>query len=238
MGNLLGSFFGIIYLGILILGFFSGFYALFEGTNILITQILQQLSSQEVLGMIMDADNCPNMSEAMVKFTDLAGETHEFFYRASFNGTIFTVGETVPVYYQPDMNPALSATLNNKGAYGAVAFLYFYGFAVSAFGIYVSRSVYKNHQKKRGLAKLRIEGKLISAKITAIIPKGEYISLKAEYQPILSNKVYDYISDSIIYDNEEISRLIGATVQVKILPKNPKIYQFDDRSIDAIILGK
>ncbi|MHC5224831.1 DUF3592 domain-containing protein [Ignatzschineria sp. LJL83] len=238
MGNLLGSFFGIIYLGALILGFFSGFYALFEGTNILITQILQQLSSQEVLGMIIDADNSPNMSEAMVRFTDLAGETHEFFYRASFNGTVFTVGETVPVYYQPDMNPALSATLNNKGAYGAVAFLYFYGFAVSAFGIYVCRSVYKAYQKERGIKKLQTEGKFVSAKITAIIPKGERISLKAEYQPLLSNKVYDYISDPIPFDDDDISRLIGATVQVKILPKKPKFYQFDDRSLEAIVLRK
>lgn len=238
MGNLLGSLIGIIYIGALILGFFSGFYALFEGTNILIAQVLQQLSSQEALGMIIDADNSPNMSEAMVRFTDLTGETYEFLYRASFNGTVFTVGEAVPVYYQPDMNPALSATLNNKGAYGAVAFLYFYGFAVSAFGIYVGRSVYRGYQKKRGLKKLQTEGKRILAKITAIIPKGEQISLKAEYQPIFSNKVYDYISDPILYDDEDISRLIGATVQVKILPKKPKVYQFDDRSLEAIVLGK
>lgn len=225
IGHLIGSGAALIYCIGLLLGFFSGFYALYKGTDHLVTQIFWQVSSIKTSGEVLEADNSRNMSEALVRFYDQQGERYEFVYTANYNGTIFTPGETLPVYYQADA-VLKSATLNDKGAYGVVAFLYVYGFAVSFFAIFVGRNIYRSIKNERRQARLEREGMLISVKVQAIIPQGDYLRARAEYRPLLSAAVYHYESGLIPLDSVDLERLQGAIAKVMILPDDPATYRF------------
>lgn len=233
--TLIGSGLVLIYCIGLLIGFFSGFYTLYKGTDYLIDQISWQGSSVKTSGKIIDVDNSKNMSEAMVRFEDQAGSTHEFLYRASYNGTHFYIGEVLPVYYQPE-NPIKSATLNNKGAYGAIAFLYFYGLAVSSFAIFFIIRVYRGYRREWGEARLDKEGILISVKVTHLIPYGtDYLVAEAEYQPVLSKAVYRYRSEPMKMDSIDFENLMGMMAKVKILPNNPAIYLFDTEALVRLV---
>lgn len=225
IGRVVGSGVALIYCGALLVGFFSGFYALYKGTDILINQIVWQVSSIKTTGEVLEADNNRNMSQALVRFSDQKGELYEFVYTANYNGTEFTIGETLPVYYQEN-SVLKSATLNNKGAYAGVAFLYLYGIAVSLFAIFVIRNLYRSIKDDRGSARLKREGMLISVTISGIIPSGDYLRASAEYRPMLSKAVYYYESGLIAIDSVDIERLQGATAKVEILPNDPSIYRF------------
>ncbi len=225
ISTIFGSGIALIYGGALLLGFFSGFYALYKGTDLLIEQIVWQVSSIKTTGEVLDADNSRNMSQALVRFADLNGEQYEFVYTANYNGTEFSIGEKLPVYYQADA-PLKSATLNNKGAYAGVAFLYFYGIAVSLFAIFVIGNVYRSFRKDRRKSRLEQEGILLSVKVTAIIPSGDFLIARAEYQPMFSKEIYYYESGHIELDAINPDKLKGATAKVKILPKDPSTYLF------------
>lgn len=225
IGRVIGSGVALIYCGALLVGFFSGFYALYKGTDLLVGQIIWQVSSIKTTGEVLDADNSRNMSQALVRFNDQNGQQYEFTYTANYNGTQFSIGEKLPVYYQSE-SVLKSATLNNKGAYAGVVFLYFYGLAVSMFAIFVGRSLYRSIKKDRGIARLEKEGMLISVKVSAIIPSGNYLRARAEYRPMLSKAVYYYESGPIALDSVDLERLKGATAKVKVLPTDPSIYLF------------
>lgn len=225
IGRVIGSGVALIYCGALLVGFFSGFYALYKGTDLLVGQIVWQVSSIQTTGEVLEADNNRNMSQALVRFSDQKGELYEFVYTANYNGTEFTIGETLPVYYQEN-SVLKSATLNNKGPYAGVAFLYLYGIAVSLFAIFVIRNLYRSVKKDRGSARLKREGMLISVTISGIIPSGDYLRASAEYRPMLSKAVYYYESGLIAIDSVDIERLQGATAKVEILPNDPSIYRF------------
>lgn len=230
IGRIVGSGVALVYCGALLVGFFSGFYALYKGTDHLIDQIVWQVKNVKTVGEVLDADNTRNMSQALVRFSDQAGKSYEFVYTANYNGTEFSVGEKLPVYYLP--NAVLkSATLNNVGAYGVVAFLYFYGLAVSVFAIFVGRSLYRSIQKDRLQARLKKEGMLISVKVSSIIPHGDYLRARAEYQPMLSKEVYYYESELIALDSIDLDRLQGAIAKVEILPDKPSVYRFDTEAL-------
>lgn len=226
LGRLLTSGLLLIYLGGILVGFFSGFYTLYKGTDLLVRQISWNYSSVKVIGTVLDADNDKNMSEAIVQFTDLDGAEYMFRYKANYNGTVFTVDETLPVYYLPGTNPENSATLNNKGAYAGVAFLYFYGIAVSTFGIFVGRNLYRGYRRDQGVAKLKTEGMIISVPVSRIVPDGDYFAVEAVYQPTFSKVEYRYLSGSISIDHSDLDRVKGMTAKVTILPKDPLTYLF------------
>ncbi|UNM97499.1 hypothetical protein MMG00_06560 [Ignatzschineria rhizosphaerae] len=223
--TIIGSGFALIYCLGLLVGFSSGFYTLYKGTDYLIDQISWQSTSIKVTGKIIDADNSKNMSEALVRFEDQEGLMHEFLYRANYNGTHFDIGEALPVYYQSE-NPVKSATLNNKGAYGVIAFLYFYGLAVSSFAIFFIVRVYQGYRRERGEARLEKEGRLITVKVTRLINQGDYLLAEAEYHPVLSNAIYYYVSGRIAVEDVDLNKLVGASAKVKILPSDPSIYLF------------
>lgn len=225
IGRVVGSGVALIYCGALLVGFFSGFYSLYKGTDLLINQIVWQVSSIKTTGEVLEADNNRNMSQALVRFSDQKGLQYEFVYTANYNGTEFTIGETLPVYYQEN-SVLKSATLNNKGAYAGVVFLYIYGISVSLFAIFVIRNLYRSVKKDRGSARLKREGMLISVTISGIIPSGDYLRASAEYRPMLSKAVYYYESGLIAIDSVDIERLQGATAKVEILPNDPSIYRF------------
>lgn len=225
ISTIFGSGIALIYGGALLLGFFSGFYALYKGTDLLVSHIKWQVTSIKTEGEVLNADNKRNMSQALVRFSDQNGAQYEFVYTANYNGTEFTIGEILPVYYQKDA-PLKSATLNNKGAYAGIAFLYFYGIAVSLFAIFVIGNVYRSIRKDRQKSRLEHEGILFSVKVTAVIPSGDYLIARAEYQPMFSKAVYYYESGRIELDAIDLDKLKGATAKVKILPKDPSTYLF------------
>lgn len=234
LGHLLTSGLLLIYFGAILVGSFSGFYALYKGTDLLIGQIVWQVSSIQTTGEVLEADNDRNMSQALVRFSDQKGQQYEFVYTANYNGTEFRIGEMLPVYYQEN-SILKSATLNNKGAYAGVAFLYFYGIAVSLFAIFVGRNLYRGYRRDRGEARLKTEGMTISVPVTRIVPDGNYFAVEAVYQPTFSKVEYRYLSGNISMDRSDLDRVKGAIAKVTILPKDPSVYSFHTEDFARLV---
>ena len=66
ISTIFGSGIALIHGGALLLGFFSGFYALYKGTDLLVSHIKWQVTSIKTEGEVLNADNKRNMSQALV----------------------------------------------------------------------------------------------------------------------------------------------------------------------------
>lgn len=143
---------GLIYIVAVLAGYSTGYFALYKAGDLLIHSVSTDLQKVKVEGKIIDADNRPNMSEAIVEYKTKSGEVRQFKYTATYNGTTFHVGDKVPVYYVLGESRTVQ-TINNKGPYVAIAFLLIYGLAVGGGGtiivLKVIRSVRASRRKEK-----------------------------------------------------------------------------------------
>lgn len=233
-GDLFGKGLSIFVILAFLAGYSTGFIALYQGTSFLIRQIDRQISSEKVMGKIIDVDNSPNMSDALVEFTDKKGATHEFVYTASYNGTTFHVGDIVPVYYLPS-DIIRSATLSISGGYVVVGFFYFYGFAVSGFFVFMVYSRYR--QKKRVKDGNMLEDAPIYLKVpvSKLLPVNEDVIIQLDYKDPLTRKQHHFFSQNIRVSEAEKILLESAFFTVQVNPKNYQHYEFDTVQIDRVL---
>lgn len=236
--NFVGSIFGtglsIIFTIALLLGFSTGFFALYKGTTILSSHISRHYSSIEVTGKIIDVDNSPNMSDALVVFTDKMGRSHEFVYTASYNGTVFHVGDKVPVYYLPN-DILRSATLSLSGGYVATGFFYLYGFAVAGYfvlNIYLTRKKAKRAKRSKLIDQAPVYLKL---PVSKLLPVNGNVIIQLDYKEPLTGKEYHYFSQNVKVSEEDKIRLENAFFTVTVNPENYSHYDFDEVQIQRVL---
>ncbi len=237
IGNIVGTGLGTVFIVALLLGYGTGFYALYEGTVQLTRVISRHVSSIETSGIILDADNRSNMSQALVEFEDQDGNQYQQIFTANYNGTYYSKGSSIPVYYLPG-NVERSATLNITGGYIAVGFLFFYGFAVA--GFFSMMVFFRVRDQNRG----KRRGKRIKKWITIKLPVvkiyrvGNSISLQVDYREAGTGKIHHLYSAHILESGLNLKKLEGAGVLVRINPQNPEEYDFDENYIRNIATEK
>lgn len=231
---ILGAGLSSIFIIALLCGFGTGFYALYKGTEILIPHLIRHTTSVKVMGEVLDANNQPNMSRALVGFKDHQGQSHEFVYVASYNGTTFTKGSAIPVYYLPE-NIENSATLNLWGAYGAVGFLYLYGFAVAGFFIARVYLVWKKSDEKKTAAQLDTAPIYLKIPVSKLLSVNDDVIIQLDYKAPSTGKVFHYFSQNIAVSASDLIRLENAFFTVKVNPQNYAHYEFDKAQIQRLL---
>lgn len=236
--NFVGSIFGtglsVFFTIALLLGFSTGFFALYKGTTILSSHISRHYSSVKVIGQIIDVDNSPNMSDALVGFTDEEGRSHEFVYTASYNGTVFHVGDQVPVYYLPN-DILRSATLTLSGGYVATGFFYLYGFAVAGYfvlNIYLTRKKAKRAKRSALIDQAPVYLKL---PVSQLLPVNGDVIIQCDYKDSFTEKEYHYFSQKVKVSEADKIRLENAFFTVTVNPENYSHYEFDMAQIIRVI---
>lgn len=236
--NFVGSIFGtglsVFFTIALLLGFSTGFFALYKGTTILSSHISRHYSSVKVIGQIIDVDNSPNMSDALVGFTDEEGRSHEFVYTASYNGTVFHVGDKVPVYYLPN-DILRSATLTLSGGYVATGFFYLYGFAVAGYfvlNIYLTRKKAKRAKRSALIDQAPVYLKL---PVRQLLPVNGDVIIQCDYKDPFTGKEYHYFSQKVKVSEADKIRLENAFFTVTVNPENYSHYEFDMAQIKRVI---